>query len=54
MHSNPEDEKIHFNCSRSLVKYLGVLLDTKLNWNQHLIDKRKKFYASWAWAKLEN
>jgi hypothetical protein len=26
-------------------KYLGVLLDPKLNWNQHFIDKRKKFYS---------
>jgi hypothetical protein len=25
---------------------LGVLLDHKLNWKQHLIDKRKKFYSS--------
>ena len=31
------------------VKYLGVLLDPKLNWKQHLIDKRKKFY-SLIWA----
>jgi hypothetical protein len=22
------------------IKYLGILLDTKLNWKQHLIDKR--------------
>jgi hypothetical protein len=28
------------------VKYLGVLLDPKLNWKQHLLDKRKKFYSS--------
>jgi hypothetical protein len=25
---------------------LGVLLDPKLNWKQHLIEKRKKFYSS--------
>jgi hypothetical protein len=31
------------------VKYLGVLLDPKLNWKQHLIDKRKKLYFS-VWA----
>jgi hypothetical protein len=28
------------------VKYLGVLLDPELNWKQHLLDKRKKFYSS--------
>jgi hypothetical protein len=28
------------------VKYLGPLLDPKLNGKQHLIDKRKKFYSS--------
>jgi hypothetical protein len=28
------------------VKYLGVLLDPKLNWKLHLIDKRKKFFSS--------
>jgi hypothetical protein len=28
------------------VKYLGVLLDPKSSWRQHLIDKRKKFYSS--------
>jgi hypothetical protein len=32
------------------VKYLGVLLDPKLNWKQHLRDKRKKFYSS-MWAR---
>jgi hypothetical protein len=30
----------------STVIYLGVLLDPKVNWKQHLIDKRKKFYSS--------
>jgi hypothetical protein len=29
----------------STVKYLGVVLDPKLNWKQHLIEKRKKFYS---------
>jgi hypothetical protein len=28
------------------VKYLGVLLDPKLNWKQHFTHKRKKFYSS--------
>jgi hypothetical protein len=28
------------------VKYLRVSLDPKLNWKQHLIHKKKKFYAS--------
>ena len=30
----------------STVIYLGVLLDPKVNWKQHLIDKGKKFYSS--------
>jgi hypothetical protein len=36
-------QKIAFT---NTVKYLGVLLDPKLNWREHLIDKRKKFYSS--------
>jgi len=28
------------------VKYLGVLLDRKLNWKQHLTERRKKIYSS--------
>jgi hypothetical protein len=38
-----EGQEIAFT---NTVKYLGVSLDPKLNWKQHLIDKRKKFYAS--------
>jgi hypothetical protein len=38
-----DGEEIAFT---NTVKYLGVLLDRKLNWRQHLIDKRKKFYSS--------
>ena len=38
-----EGQEISFT---DTVKYLGVLLDPKLNWKQHLIDKRKKFYSS--------
>ena len=30
----------------NIVKYLGVLLDPKFNWKQHLIDNRKEFYSS--------
>jgi hypothetical protein len=37
-----EGQEIAFT---NTVKYLGVLLDPKLNWKQHLIDKRKKFYS---------
>jgi hypothetical protein len=39
----PAGEDIAFTVT---VKYLGVLLDPKLNWRQHLIEKRKKFYSS--------
>ncbi|XP_029174069.1 uncharacterized protein LOC114942800 [Nylanderia fulva] len=28
------------------VKYLGLILDPKLSWGKHLIEQRKKFYAS--------
>jgi hypothetical protein len=38
-----EGEEIAFT---STVKYLGVLLDPKLNWKQRLADKRKKFSSS--------
>jgi hypothetical protein len=38
-----EGQEIAFT---NTVKYLGVLLDPKLNWRQHLIDKREKFYSS--------
>jgi hypothetical protein len=38
-----EGQEISFT---DTVKYLGVLLETKLNRKQHLIDKRKKFYSS--------
>jgi hypothetical protein len=38
-----EGQEISFT---DTVKYLGVLLDPKLNWKQHLLDKRKKFYPS--------
>jgi hypothetical protein len=38
-----EGQEIAFT---NTVKYLGVLLDPKLNWKQHLIHKRKKFYSS--------
>jgi hypothetical protein len=31
-------------------KYLGVLLDPRLYWKQHLIDKRKRLYSS-MWAR---
>jgi hypothetical protein len=34
------------NAFTNTVKYLGVLLDPKLNWKQHLKEKRKKFYSS--------
>ena len=37
-----EGQEIAFT---NTVKYLGVLLDPKLNWKQRLIDKRKKFYS---------
>jgi hypothetical protein len=30
----------------STVKYLGVFIDPKLNWKQHLIENRKKLYSS--------
>jgi hypothetical protein len=30
----------------STAKYLGVLLDPKLHWKQHLTERRKKFYSS--------
>lgn len=33
----------------STVKYLGVYLDPKLNWNHHLEEKLNKFYTSY-WA----
>jgi hypothetical protein len=36
-------QKITFT---NTLKYLGLLLDPKLNWKTHLIDKRKKFYSS--------
>jgi hypothetical protein len=38
-----EGQEITFT---STVKYLAVSLDPKLNWKQHPIDKRKKFYSS--------
>jgi hypothetical protein len=38
-----EGQEISFT---DTVKYLGVTLDPKLNWKQHLLDKRKKFYSS--------
>jgi hypothetical protein len=38
-----EGQKISFT---DTAKYLGVLLDPKLNWKQHLLDKRKKLYSS--------
>ena len=38
-----EGQEIAFT---NTVKYLRVSLDPKLNWKQHLIDKRKKFYSS--------
>jgi hypothetical protein len=37
-----EGQEIPFT---NTVKYLGVLLDAKLNWRQKLIDKRKEFYS---------
>jgi hypothetical protein len=38
-----EGYKIAFT---NTVKYVGVLFDPKLNWRQHLIDKRTNFYSS--------
>jgi hypothetical protein len=38
-----EGQEITFT---NTVKYLGVLLDPKLNWKQHLLDKRKKLFSS--------
>jgi hypothetical protein len=38
-----EGQEIAFT---NTLKYLGILLDPKLNWRQHLTDKRKKFYSS--------
>jgi hypothetical protein len=36
-------KEVAFTCS---VKYLGVLLDPKLQWKQHLTERRKKFFFS--------
>lgn len=36
-------KKLNFSSS---MKYLGVSLDPKLSWKQHLQDKRKKFYVT--------
>jgi hypothetical protein len=44
-----EGQEISFT---DTVKYLGVLSDPKLNWKQHLLDKRKKFYSSvWVYRR---
>jgi hypothetical protein len=45
-----EGQKIAFS---NTVKYLGVLLDPKLSWRQHHIDKRKKFYSS-VWVCMKS
>jgi hypothetical protein len=38
-----EVKEIAFTCS---VKYLGVLLSPKLNWKQHVTERRQKLYSS--------
>jgi hypothetical protein len=37
----------------NLVIYSGVFLDPKLNWKQHLTERRKKFYSFlWAYRRV--